>query len=181
MNVELAPTWLPRVLVPFFTLSYPSDRPVHPDSYLDSSYYGTGPLDGYFVLTWILVLGVLRECLRLGFLEPFARQYFHRKDLAKLKPQDEVARKAKTVANGKTNGHVLPSEGSLERPTISNQTKSKSSTYIVKQRPKEMSKEAWMRERSTVRFAEQGWQFAYYIVYWPLGMASLYMSVILEV
>ncbi|KAF8529203.1 longevity assurance proteins LAG1/LAC1 [Hysterangium stoloniferum] len=160
MNIQQAPAWLPRVIVPFLTLSYPTERPSQPDSYLESNYYGTGRLDGCFVLTWILVLGVLRECLRLGFLEPFARQYLYRKDLTKIKLQDEAAQKANGVANGKTKGHTSLANGHSSKP----------SKNIVKQRPKGMSKAEWIRERSTLRIAEQGWQFAYYIVYWPLGL-----------
>lgn len=155
MNTVEAPQWLPKVLVPFFTLSYPTARPQNPDAYPNSNYYGTGRLDVYFVLTWILVLGILREGLRLGVLEPFARQYLYRKDMTEL-------RRKGVVANGSANGHTAAT-GVTRSPVPS-------SKNVVNQRPKGMSKVTWKRERSAIRFAEQGWQFAYYIVYWPLGL-----------
>ena len=157
MNVLQAPKWLPEVLIPFFTLSYPTARPTNPDSYPTSNYYGTGRLDGCFVLTWILVLGILRECLRLGFLEPFARQYLYRKDVLENSAVDPV--------NGTANG-ARKSEANGDPPRPPHPP----NKNLVKQRPIGMSKTTWIRERSAVRFAEQGWQFTYYIVYWPLGL-----------
>lgn len=161
MNTFQAPTWLPESLIPFFTLSYPVEPPQNPDSYPNSHYYGTGRLDACFVLTWIVVLGILRECLRLGILEPFARQYLYRKDMAELSK--------KGARNGSTNGHAA-SNGDFHpalpppKPVVS------STKNVVKRRPKGMDKTTWRRERSTLRFAEQGWQLTYYLVYSPLGL-----------
>jgi very-long-chain ceramide synthase len=165
MNVSQAPKWLPEVLIPFFTLSYPTARPTNPDSYPTSNYYGTGRLDGCFVLMWILVLGILRECLRLVFLEPFARQYLYRKDMLESKTVNGTA-------NGVADTRKLAANGNPAHPPVPPQSSLVSNQDVVKQRPRGMSKTTWIRERRAVRFAEQGWQFTYYIVYWPLGLVG---------
>ncbi|KAF8591576.1 longevity assurance proteins LAG1/LAC1 [Ramaria rubella] len=169
MNVSQAPKWLPELLVPFFTLSYPIARPNNPDSYPGSNYYETGRLDGCFVLTWILVLGILRECLRLGFLEPFGRQYLYRKDMVDKGAVDTALKTANGLVNGIVTSPKSAVNGDSSHATTSTSPPLISSKNVVNQRPKGMSKAVWKRERSVVRFAEQGWQFAYYIVYWPLG------------
>ena len=61
MNTAQAPAWLPAKLVPFFTLSYPTAPPLHPDSFLESNYYGTGLLDGWLIITAIAIMAVLRD------------------------------------------------------------------------------------------------------------------------
>jgi acyl-CoA-dependent ceramide synthase len=43
---------------------------------------------------------------------------------------------------------------------------------ITRKRKPGMTKEEWRRERSVLRFAEQGWAFLYYTVYWSLGLVS---------
>jgi very-long-chain ceramide synthase len=167
MNVLQAPKWLPEIFIPFFTLSYPATRPTNPDSYPTSNYYGTGRLDACFVLTWILVLGILRECLRLGCFEPFGRQYLYRKDMVGKRPPGTAANVA---ANGAVGAHMSTANGEpagAPSPPHASPTPTKN---VVNTRPKGMSKAAWMRERSAVRFAEQGWQITYYLVYWPLGL-----------
>lgn len=156
MNVSQAPKWLPEGLVPFFTLSYPTTRPTNPDSYPTANYYGTGRLDACFVLTWILVLGILRECLRLGVLEPFARQYLFYKDMVE-----------KGVVSVGLNLQTVAANGDLPLPKP---PKLVSNKNAINRRPKGMSKATWKRERSAVRFAEQGWQITYYIIYWFLGL-----------
>ena len=157
MNVSQAPKWLPEVFIPFLTLSYPTARPTNPDSYPTSNYFGTGRLDGCFVLTWILVLGILRECLRLGVLEPFARQYLYYKDMADNGVIAGIGVKAQSLP---VNGDVpLPKPPAL----VTNKN-------AVNRRPKGMSKATWKRERSAVRCAEQGWQLTYYMIYWSLGL-----------
>lgn len=144
------------------------DRPERPDSFLNSNYYEKGYLDGFFVLAWIAVLAFLRELVRLGILEPFARSVLYRKDMAArnltLAPDSKAA-------NG--NGHVNGQKPVLRGSTPLKSAGSNPSKQIVTKRPKGMSKVEWKRERSTLRFAEQGWQFIYYIVYWPLGFVSI--------
>jgi len=163
MNTLQAPQWLPEVLVPFFTLSYPLDPPSNPDSYPNSDYYGTGRLDGCFVLTWIVFLGLLREFLRLGVFEPFGRYYLYRKDMAELS-------KKGAARNGSANGHTAANGHSGHTVAKPVKPVSASTKNVVKKRPRGMDKATWKRERSTVRFAEQGWQLTYYLIYWPLGM-----------
>lgn len=163
--------YLPRVLLPFFTLSYPVPRPEHPDSFFNSNYYGRGVLDIFFAISWVAVLAILREFLRLGILEPFARTVLYRLDMKEHKT--DSSRNAKHAngngkANGHSNGHAAPAKAP-PKPLPIDTTSSNPSQLIVRKRPKGMDKVAWKRERSTLRFAEQGWQFAYYIVYWPLG------------
>ena len=172
MNVFQAPKWLPEVLVPFFTLSYPTTRPSSPDSFPDANYYDTGRLDGCFVLTWILVLGILRECLRLGILEPFGRQYLYRKDMAEKNAVDAALKIANGIANGIINRDASTANDGRASISPPAQRPSIASKDVVNRRPTGMSKATWRRERSALRFAEQGWQFAYYIIYWPLGMVS---------
>lgn len=159
--------WLPRVLVPFFTLSYPVPRPEHPDSFFNSNYYGRGFLDIFFAIAWVGVLAFLREVLRLGILEPFARSVLYHMDAKEQKLNS--SRNAKpTNGNGHANGHTAPAKTPL-KPLPIESTSSNPSQQIIPKRPKGMDKVAWKRERSTLRFAEQGWQFVYYSVYWPLG------------
>ncbi|KZT38360.1 longevity assurance proteins LAG1/LAC1 [Sistotremastrum suecicum HHB10207 ss-3] len=173
MNLSASPSWLPPYLVPFFTLSYPSAPPSNPDSFPNSNYYRTGYLDICFVVTWIAVLAVLREVVRLGFLEPFARWW--------LTPRSRVASANGahngSLSNGKahTNGDALAVK-SQQNGTDSPLRNRKSSQSppkldkITKKRRKGMSKEEWARERSVLRFAEQGWACVYYTVYWTFGL-----------
>lgn len=105
----------------------------------------------------MLVLGILRECLRLGILEPFARQYLYYKEMA----EKGIAVKSNAQTSAAHND-------ALKKPNASVPNKD-----VVNHRPKGMNKATWKRERSAVRFAEQGWQFAYYIMYWPYGMVSM--------
>ncbi|KAJ7129742.1 TLC domain-containing protein [Mycena epipterygia] len=84
-------------LAPFFGLSHPTDTPAEPDSFPDSTYYNTGPKDLCFVITCIAVMAILRDALRLGVFEPFARWKLAR---------DMAYRRSKTMnGNGKANGH----------------------------------------------------------------------------
>ena len=95
MNDTQASEWLPSFLVPFITLSYPTERPAEPDSFHDYSYYKGGILDLCFIVTCIAVMAILRDALRLGVCEPFARWYLTRR-----------LRKSKARQNAHANGHV---------------------------------------------------------------------------
>ncbi|KAJ7507745.1 TLC domain-containing protein [Mycena galericulata] len=60
-------------VAPFFTLSHRTDTPTNPDSFPDSAYYTTGAKDVCLLLTCMVVMAGLRDALRLGVFEPFAR------------------------------------------------------------------------------------------------------------
>ncbi|KAJ7117665.1 TLC domain-containing protein [Mycena epipterygia] len=60
-------------LTPFLVLSHPTDTPAEPDSFPASAYYNTGPKDVCLLITCIAVMAILRDVLRLGVFEPFAR------------------------------------------------------------------------------------------------------------
>jgi len=156
MNVAQAPEWLPRILVPFFTLSYPTSPPSNPDSFSNSSYYGTGKLDACLVLSWLAVLALLREIVRLGILEPFARHWLRR----------AASGREKVHANGHSNGSAAHSS----KTQVLRSKPSEKRTNPVKVGARKMTKKEWMRERSVVRFAEQGWPFLYYCIYWTYGL-----------
>jgi len=79
MNSARAPLWLSSYLVPFVTLSYPTDRPAEPDSFPTANYYTTGILDACLIVTCIAVMAVLRDATRLMVMEPFARWFLSRK------------------------------------------------------------------------------------------------------
>lgn len=134
--------WL-SFLRPFVTLSYPTDTPVRPDSFPNSSFYNTGPQDLCFLITCIAVMAVLRDALRLGVFEPFAtwklsRDLRHRRNQRKLQGQTNGS------ANG--NGHSTGNQPS--------------------------KKELKQMRRSVMRFAEQGWSVTYYPLQWCFGLVS---------
>jgi acyl-CoA-dependent ceramide synthase len=137
-------------LLPFFTLSYPTDTPSNTDSFHDAQYYRIGPLDACFLVTWISVMAVLRDVIRLAVLEPFARWKLLR-DLDKkveLEKQRHVV-----VMNG--NGHHAASPPS-----------------------KRSRRESRRIHRSVLRFAEQGWAALYYAVQWTYGIVRRFSSVL---
>ncbi|KAH9948353.1 longevity assurance proteins LAG1/LAC1 [Amylocystis lapponica] len=149
MNVLQAPAWLPSLLIPFVTLSYPAAPPAEPDSFPNFSYYVQGPLDGCLVISFIAVMAVLRDMTRLYIMEPFARWKLTR-DLRLSKSRKAATRangngKANGVANG--NGHAAHAD------------------------PKSITKrESRTLHRSVLRFAEQSWSAISYIVLWSLGL-----------
>jgi len=154
MNTARVPDWLPSFLTPFLTLSYPVDRPAEPDSFPNSFYYGGGILDGCLIVTCIAIMAILRDALRLGVFEPFAKWYLTQK-LKRSKAKQNghangTAKKVKGVSpksNGVTNGHAAHGNGSA----------------ITKQ-------EARILHRSVLRFAEQGWSVVYYTCQWLFGL-----------
>lgn len=152
MNSLQAPEWLPHVLVPFVTLSYPVTAPVDPDSFPNSAYYETGPLDVCLVITFIAVMAILRDASRLGLMEPFAKWKLTR-DLEKStqkKSNGKPLAAANGNGNGHRNGHAAHANGS-SGPS-----------------PKEYRK----LHRKVLRFAEQGWSVIYYTVTWSVGLVS---------
>lgn len=159
MNVSRAPDWLPSFLTPFVTLSYPVERPVEPDSFPDSSYYGNGVLDICLIITCIAVMAILRDFLRLGVCEPFAKWYLARRlRLTKVLLQNaqnangDASKRTTAKTNGVTNGNGHAVQGNVR--------------FVSK-------KEARQIRHNVIRFAEQGWPALYYILQFCFGVVSL--------
>ncbi|KAH9938321.1 longevity assurance proteins LAG1/LAC1 [Fomitopsis serialis] len=164
MNTDQAPGWLPSFLIPFVTLSYPTASPAVPDSFPDSSYYGTGVLDGCLIITFIAVAAILRDIIRLWILEPFARWKLTRDLMSRRRAKSSLARreKAGAVTNGSShashdnaNGHATHTNGNGHIDIADD--------HISKRTAKKMHK-------SVLRFAEQGWDFIYFSFVWGLGL-----------
>lgn len=157
---------LPAFLVPFFTLSYPTTTPTDLDSFHHSSYYNTGRLDACLIVTCIAVMAVLRDVLRLGVFEPFARWKLSR-DLEytiRMRTSRKANGKANGTANGcangspNGNGHAVHVNGDALRPS---------------------RKELRQMHRSVLRFAEQGWSVVYYTVQWSYGLVRASRDLVL--
>ncbi|TRM68056.1 TLC domain-containing protein [Schizophyllum amplum] len=127
------------MVAPFISLSYPIDTPKSPDSFPDSRYYETGPLDLCFMVTVIAVMAVLRDVCRIYVFEPFA-EWKLKKDLNTRWEGKKRRAATNGSANGVGNGHV--------------------STYAQEERH---------MKRSVMRFAEQGWSVVYYTCQWSYG------------
>ncbi|KAJ8593301.1 longevity assurance proteins LAG1/LAC1 [Rhizopogon salebrosus TDB-379] len=141
--------WLPSYVLPFVTLSYPTDAPVNPDSFHHSAYYGTGFQDGCLIITCIAVMAILRDLVRVYILEPFAKWKLTR-DWERLHPPHlQPNGKQNGVANG--NGHAEHIHG--EYPSKSAMS----------------PRDARKIHRSVLRFAEQGWSAIYYTLQWSFG------------
>lgn len=129
-------------------------------------------------------MAILRDALRLGICEPFARWYLSRR-LTRSKA------KAAAITNGKPNGDAQKSNGNAQKANGSaeksngNAQKSNgdaqkyngaangSSSYGIAQ-PLPMTKvEARQMRHSVIRFAEQGWPAVYYIYQFAFGVVSL--------
>ncbi|KAH7908494.1 TLC domain-containing protein [Hygrophoropsis aurantiaca] len=153
MNAFQLSEWLPSFLLPFFTLSYPTDAPVRPDSFHDSPYYNTGLLDGCIIVTCIAVMAVLRDISRIYIMEPFAKWKLTR-DWKRSKthlPNGTTNGAANGVTNGTANGNGH-------------------SVYTNGKDPHMPPKQARKIHRSVLRFAEQGWSAIYYTVQWSFGL-----------
>lgn len=154
-------------LVPFLSLSYPTATPKNPDSFPNSAYYNTGRDDLYLIVTCILVMAILRDALRLGVFEPFARWKLSR-DLRARKKLHESNRttngkangKANGVGNGHANGH---SNGQVNGHANGN---GHAANGVSQPTPKELRK----MHKSVLRFAEQGWSVVYYTLQWSFGL-----------
>ncbi|CAL1701061.1 unnamed protein product [Somion occarium] len=156
MNTIDARSWLPSFAIPFFTLSYPVDSPAAPDSFHNSQFYGTGLLDGCFIITCIAVMAILRDAIRLGILEPFARWKLTRDHRLR-----SVKSNGHANGNGKTNGDVYQKTNGVAN----------GNGHAVDDCAVTISKaEARRMRRSVLRFAEQGYAFAYYTFQWAFGL-----------
>ncbi|KAJ3528678.1 hypothetical protein NM688_g7963 [Phlebia brevispora] len=148
MNTLQVPEWLPSFLTPFVTFSYPTERPAEPDSFSTSSYYGVGVLDACLIVTCIAAMAILRDFVRLGICEPFARWYLTRR-LRLTKAKQNAAANGEAKSNGKANGNgcAVQADG----------------FFITKQ-------EARQLRHSVIRFSEQGWPAVYYTLQWAYGV-----------
>jgi very-long-chain ceramide synthase len=179
MDPSTIPSWLSTYLVPFAYISYPVETPNNTDSFHNSSYYGTGILDACFIVTWIAVLAILREFVRLVVMEPFARTWLSRRAAREgistpiiLQKSDKgIPTNNMVIDPNESSGQTIGSEklDLLLRSRRNGEIKPKLGK-ITKRRVKGMTKDEWRRERSVLRFAEQGWNLVYYSTYWVLGM-----------
>ena len=174
MNSLHSPEWLPSLLVPFFTLSYPVPAPVETDSFHDSSYYTTGPHDLLFVIGCIAVMAVLRDAARLGIMEPFARWKL-RRDLAYTR-----SLRAKKLANGNghtnghANGHVNGNGNGHSNGHANGAANGHSNGDLDTSSERVLErKEDRDLHRKVLRFAEQAWSVIYYVATWSFGMVCL--------
>lgn len=145
--------WLSPYLTPFISLSYPTKPPAHTDSFHDSTYYDTGPLDACIVITCIAVMAVLRDIVRIFITEPFAR-WMTLRNLTRSKARKALANGngngavKNGDANGHGNGHAAPAKIHVTR------------------------KEERAMRHNVVRFAEQSWPVICYTVTWSCGFVS---------
>jgi hypothetical protein len=95
-------------------------------------------------------MAVLRDALRLGVFEPFAKWYLMRQ-LRLSKKRQNKEKNGNAKANGLSNGHAAHGEP----------------VAVTKQ-------EAMKMHRSVLRFAEQGWSVVYYTLQWFYGLVRLY-------
>ncbi|KAF8231881.1 longevity assurance proteins LAG1/LAC1 [Tricholoma matsutake] len=150
MDALYSTKWLPSYLEPFISLSYPTETSKDPDSFPHAAYYNTGRSDLCLIITCIVVMAVLRDALRLGVFEPFARWKLSR-DLALRKRHQSLH----GVAIGKLNGQAKKAENGNGHTTSRNLHGN--------------ARELRQVHRSVLRFAEQGWSFVYYSLQSALG------------
>ncbi|KZP32880.1 longevity assurance proteins LAG1/LAC1 [Athelia psychrophila] len=175
MNSLHAPGWLPSFLVPFFTLSYPVPAPAETDSFHDSYYFATGPRDLLFMVGCIAVMAVLRDAIRLGIMEPFARWKLGR-DLAYTRRCREKAAVASN-GNGHANGHVNGNGHANGNGHTNGNGHANGAANGHTNGGLDMSAEGVLRRkedrqvhRKVLRFAEQAWSVVYYVITWSFGL-----------
>lgn len=159
---------IPPALQPFIGLSYPVPIPEDADSYYEATYYNKGPNDLLFIATWVVLLASFRELLMRFFFMPIARWRFE--SLAQAK---QGARSARQKANGHTVSEKLAASPTKTTPAPVRQRRtspSKPAKPVKSWTETKKSRDAKLRERNVLRFAEQGWSLAYYTVFWALGM-----------
>ncbi|KAI6105631.1 TLC domain-containing protein [Pisolithus sp. B1] len=145
MNTAQAPEWLPSFLVPFFTLSYPTGKPISTDSFHDSAYFSTGLLDGCLIISYIAIMAILRDFTRVYVLEPFAKWKLTRDWRRSSQPTVD--------GNGIPNG-AIPNGCAMHTSNSSSMSK----------------KQARKMHRYMLRFAEQGWSAIYYSIQFSYGV-----------
>lgn len=164
---------IPPALQSFIGLSYPVPIPEDADSYFDATYYNKGPKDLLFIATWVALLGLFRELLMRFFFMPIARWRLESLALAK-----QGTRSARQKANGGTVTEKLSAAPTKSTPAPVRQRRTSPSNPgkpVKSWTETKKSRDAKLRERNVLRFAEQGWSLTYYIVFWTLGM-SIYIN-----
>ncbi|CAE7190038.1 unnamed protein product [Rhizoctonia solani] len=163
---------IPPALEAFVAISYPVPTPEGVDSYFGATYYNKGPKDLLFVGTWVVLLALCREALMRGLFMPIARWRFDALALAK---QNRRA----TKRDPPSVGEKLAKTAAAPEKQLPRQRKvspaSKPAKPIKSWTETKKSRDAKVRERKILRFAEQGWSLAYYAVFWALGM-SIYIN-----
>lgn len=157
MNVDVLPPWVVPYIIPFFSLSYPTDPPTKTDAFHDSQYFGTGWLDVCTIIGLIAAMAILRDLARIYVFEPFA-YWKLTKDL-----------RAKKLAAGKSRGSLSPS---LNPKVVSNGV---TNGLHVNGDSREITFSAVEKRkvhRSVLRFAEQGWALLCYSFQCGFGFVS---------
>ncbi|RDB22787.1 Sphingosine N-acyltransferase lag1 [Hypsizygus marmoreus] len=164
MDALFTTEWLHPYMVPFLSLSYPTATPQNPDSFHDHPHYITGLQDLCLIVTCIAIMAILRDALRLGVFEPFARWKLSR-DLYHRKKLEWASEKGNGTANGVANGNAKAnghSNGSAKAATNGN--------GVVNGVAQPTARELRQMHRSVLRFAEQGWSVVYYTLQWSFGL-----------
>lgn len=157
MNTNVLPSWVPPYVIPFFSLSYPTDPPSKTNAFHHSQYFGTGWLDICTIVGLIAAMAILRDLARLYVFEPFAHwkltKDLRAKKLAASKNRGSRSPSLKPglVPNGPTNGHHV--NGDAHGITF---------TAVEKRKV----------HRSVLRFAEQGWALLCYSFQCGFGLVS---------
>ena len=170
----------------FIALSYPIPTPASDDFFPNVQHYVKGPADIRFVIGWAIIFALLREVLMRAVFAPFIRYWIGSGTRRKPSPEpaspsgfvshnsgvsrsngeyalSEVKQRGKQGANG--NGIV-----SNGKPTAETMASAKLTNVEIRAR-RERNKEA-----KATRFAEQGWNVAYYSIYWAFGLVSLHYN-----
>ncbi|KAJ1311544.1 hypothetical protein OPQ81_010028 [Rhizoctonia solani] len=155
---------IPPYLESFIAPSYPVPTPADTDSYFDATYYNKGPKDLLFVGTWVVLLALCRELVMRGLFMPIARWRFDALALAK---QNRRAAKRDPPSVGEK---LAKSAAAPEVRQRKVSPASKPAKPIKSWTETKKSRDAKLRERKILRFAEQGWSLTYYAVFWALGM-----------
>lgn len=155
MYANSVPLWVPQYLLPFFSLSYPTDPPPKTDSFHNSQHYGTGWLDLCTIVGLIATMAILRDLARVCVFEPFACWKLSKDLRAKKAGRNSCSSspmlEAKLVSNGVGNGHQA--NGNARGVTLTAAEKRKI-------------------HRSVLRFAEQGWALLCYSFQCGFGFVS---------
>ncbi|KAG8862235.1 sphingosine N-acyltransferase lag1 [Tulasnella sp. 330] len=163
----------------FVQLSYPLPKSAaHSNFFPDYRHYGKGRLDILFVIGWAVLFFLAREVVMQGCLAPFMRRW--------LAHQDARTRKSKVVEpslngystgpEGYTNGHATGSEHEEKLKASRQNLHSRHNTNGTISPPptppnsRRLRREAKIREKKVIRFAEQGWTVVYYTVSWAFGL-----------
>jgi very-long-chain ceramide synthase len=104
-------------------------------------------------------MAILRDALRLGVFEPFARRKLMRDLRRRLAT-------ASTKSKAYANGHAPNGNGHHKANGNSNGSVNGFAS------PKPTTKQIKKVERSVMRFAEQGWSVVYYTFSWSYGLVS---------